>query len=138
MSDAVPSPEAGRRYVLAALLLLALTELAITAAYVVRIGTDRLPQQIVRFLLVLGLGYALLRRQQWARWLTVVLLLLGAWMLTGPLLASGSFSGERLPGSLVLLALFVGYGLIIRGFLFSNSVRAFFASRPIEPGTPAA
>lgn len=103
-----------------------------------RIGPDRLPQQIVRFLLLLGLGYALLHRQQWARWVTVILLLLGAWTLTGPLLASSAFSGDQLWGSVALLALFVGYGIIVRGFLFSDSVRAFFASPPVEPGTPPA
>jgi hypothetical protein len=136
VSDPASSPEVGRRYVLAVALLLALTEIAITAAYVVRIGTDRLPQRVVRFLLLLGLAYALLRRHQWARWVTVILLLLGAWALTGPLLASGAFSGDQLWGSLALLALFVGYGVIVRGLLFSTSVRAFFASRAIEPGTP--
>ena len=36
-----------------------------------------------------------------------------------------------------LFVLFV-VSITLAGFLFSNSVRAFFASRPIEPGAPAA
>jgi hypothetical protein len=136
VSEPVASPGIGRRYVLAAVLLLVATEVAITAAYVLRIGPDRLPQQVIRLLLLLGLGYALLRRQRWARWVTVILLLLGAWMLTAPLLATGSFSGDQLWPSLALLVLFVGYGVIIRGFIYSNSVRAFFAQRPVDGEPP--
>ena len=69
--------------------------------------------------------------------MTAILLLLGAWTLTAPLLAIGSFSGDQLWSSLALLVLFVGYGVIIRGFLYSNSVRAFFAQRLVEGEPPA-
>lgn len=132
-----PSPAAGRRYVLAAVAILLLFELGVTGAYVVLLGTGRLPQQAVRFLLLVGLCYALLRRQRWARWVTVALLLLG--QVTAPLLAAGAFSSGRLPGTLVLLALLVPYGVVI-SLLFVASVRTFFAgaAEPSDPGASPA
>jgi hypothetical protein len=129
VEEASESPESahiGRRYVLAAVIALVLTELAVTGAYVARLGTGQLPQQTIRFILVLGLGYALLKRKSWARWVTVVLLLIACWILTKPLLTRGAFAGDRLLRTLPLLALFVGYGIIVRGFIYSQSVWAYF------------
>ena len=142
MSNAtVASAEMGRRYVLAAVALLVAVELVVIAAHLAQVGTDRLPQQSIRVLLLLGLGVALLRRQVWARWLTVALLLWGAWILTRPILAPGAFSGDVVWRTLPLLALFVGYGVVVRGMIYSASVRAYFA-RPTagdaaEPSSPA-
>ncbi len=126
MSESSESVRIGRYYVTAAVVALVVTELLVTGAYVARIGTERLPQQAIRFVLVVGLGYALLRGKMWARWVTLALLLLACWMLTAPILARGAFAGDQLWRTLPLLALFVGYGLIIRGFLYSQGVRAYF------------
>ena len=135
------SPDAarfGRYYVLAAVIALALTEIVVTGAYVARIGTDRLPQQVIRFLLVLGLGYALMRRKMWARWVTLILLLLACWTLTAPLLRRGAFAQGQVWRTLPLLAMFVGYGLIVRGFLYSESVHAYFTqARNSDAETPS-
>lgn len=122
----------GRRYVMAAVGLLLLVELTVSGAFIAKFGAERLPQQVVRLLLVVGLGYALLKRRHWARWITVALLVLGCWVLTKPLLAPGAFSGSRLGGSLWLLGLFVAYGLVVRGLIFSSSVQAFFKSGDVS------
>ena len=124
--------EIGRRYVFAACALLLLAHLGAVLIYVTRVGTDRLPQQLGRTLTTLALCYFLLRGYTAARWIVVGLCLLGLFTLAGPLLSEGAFRGERLPGTLVLLALFVGYGVIGRGFLYSQSVRAFFRARTLD------
>lgn len=139
MADAAESARIGRYYVLAAAIALAVTEIVVTTAYVMRIGTDRLPQQVIRFLLTLGLGYALMRRKMWARWVTLLLLLAACWTLTAPLLARGAFAQGQAWRTLPLLMMFVGYGVIIRGFLYSQSVHAYFdRSLHAESATPAA
>jgi hypothetical protein len=133
-------PKVGRRYVLAAVALLVTVDLVVLVGYLARIGTDRLPQQLVRLLLLLGLCWALLRGRQWARWLTVVLLFGGLWVGMGVLGQPGAFGRERLPGTLGMLTLYVGYGIVARGLIWSASVRAFFRNRRADdpPPTPAA
>ena len=131
-------PEVGWRYVLAAAGLLVAADLAVLAGYVARIGTDRLPQQLVRLLILLGLCWALLRGRQWARWLTVALLLGGLWVGIGVLGRPGAFARPNLPGTLAMLALYLCYGVVARGLIWSASVRAFFRARRPGGAPPAA
>lgn len=128
-TEEVADPEIGRRYVLAAVGLLVSANLVVLVGYLVRIGTDRLPQQSVRLLLLLGLCWALLRGRQWARWLTVVLLFGALWVGMGVFGRPGAFARENLLGTLGLLALYVCYGVVGRALIWSASVRAFFRNR---------
>jgi hypothetical protein len=122
-------PEIGRRYVLAAIALMALTSVTTTVLYVARIGTDRLPQQAGRLVILFAVGYFMLQRRQWARWLMVIFLALAVWTGLGVVLRANAFAAGNLRGTLPMLALTVGYGVILRGLLYSASVRAFFGAR---------
>jgi hypothetical protein len=130
----------GRHYVRLAAALLVLLSVAATALYLVRVGPDKLPQQGGRLLLTVGLGYALTRGKAWARWLTVLLVFLGLFTVAPAFAGADAFRPPRLGGTLVLLAMFVAYGVVGRLMLWSASVRTFFrASRPsrAEPAAPA-
>lgn len=124
------SAEQGRRYVLLAIGLLVASDVAVTALFVARVGTERLPQQIVRLVLLLGLGYALMRRRRWARWVTFALMLAALWVIAPHVLSAGAFARDRLAATLPLLVLWVVYGLVARGLIYSESVRAYFAPPP--------
>jgi hypothetical protein len=119
----------GRTYVRIAAAALVLTSVATIALYVARAGTGRLPQQAVRLALTVGLAFALTRGQRWARWVTLVLLFLGLFVIVPVFRDPEAFRGPKLAGTLVVLALWVTYGLIGRGLLYSASVGAFFRAR---------
>ena len=124
---------AGRRFVEIAATFLVAVSLATVAVHLVRLGPARLPQQVVRLLLTAGLAYALLQGRRWARWLTVALCAVG---FAGVIVPLGRIAFRTLPvlPSLVLLGLALGYGIVARGLLYSESVRGFFAaSRPPSP-----
>jgi len=70
--------------------------------------------------------YFLYQGARWARWLTVVLIVL-ALMVALPAFRGGAWTAERLPGTLALLALVIVYGVVGRGLLYSESVAAFLA-----------
>lgn len=122
----------GRRYLLVALSFLALTSLAVTATYLVRIGPGQLPQQLTRLALLLALGYFVLRGQPWARWVLLLLLLGGLWVAIPVLTRDGAFARDNLAGTLALLTMYVGYGVVARGLLYSESVRAFFRFHKLD------
>ena len=105
---------------------LLLMSISTVVTYVVRVGTGELPTQVARILLTAGLGYALTQGLSWARWLAVLSLLGGMFVVVPVFRAPDAFSGQKLTGTLVLLALFVTYGILARGLLYSDSVRAFF------------
>ena len=116
----------GRIYIQIAAGVLLLTSILTVVAYVIRLGTGQLPVQLVRIVLTAGLGYALIRGKRWARWLTVLLMLAGMYLVVPAFWVDGAFQSPKLPGTLLLLGLFVAYGVIGRGLLYSESVRAFF------------
>jgi hypothetical protein len=128
----------GRTYVRIAAAALVLTSVLTVLAYAVRLGTHQLPQQVVRIALTAGLGYALTRGQRWARWVTVLLLLAGMFVVVPVFADPLAFSREKLAGTLIVLAMFVTYGLIGRGLLYSTSVRAFFRAHRDGIGSAAA
>jgi hypothetical protein len=127
----------GRRYVqLAATAFVALSLLSI-AVYVARLGAGWLSQQAVRLALTVALAIGLVRGQAWARWLTLAACVLGL-AAAMPAFAGDAFTEPRLPGTLALLAMFVAYGFIARGLVWSESVRAFFrAHGAVRPDTAA-
>jgi hypothetical protein len=96
--------------------------------YLVRIGPDRLPQQLVRFALTLGLAYALIRGRQWARWLTSALLLLAVVALAPGVLTSAAFDGGRIGRTLVLLTMAALYTAVAGVLIWSPGVAEFFRS----------
>lgn len=119
----------GRTYVRIAAGALLATSIASVLLFVARFGTVQLPQQIVRVALTAGLAHALTRGQRWARWVTVLLLFAGLFIVVPVFRDPDAFRGSRLAGTLVILAVWVTYGLIGRGLLYSASVRAFFHAR---------
>jgi hypothetical protein len=116
----------GLIYVRIAAAALLVTSIVTVVMYVVRLGTAQLPQQLVRIGLTAALGYALQRGHRWARWITVLLLFAGMTAVLGLFGDPEAFSRKKLPGTLGILAMFVTYGIIARGLLHSESVRAFF------------
>ncbi len=119
----------GRTYVRIAAGALVLTSMATNALHVVRAGTGQLPQQGVRLALTIGLALALVRGQRWARWVTIALLFAGLFIVVPVFRDPDAFRSPKLGDTLIVLALWVTYGLIGRGLLYSASVRAFFRAR---------
>ena len=116
----------GRTYVrIVAAAFVAISVLTVTV-HVARFGPAKLPQQSVRVVLTLGLAYALTQGKAWARWTTLVLLFLGMFVVVPVFRDPRAFHMPQLPATLVVLALFVAYGIIGRTLLYSQSVRAFF------------
>ena len=117
-----PQVESGRRLVLAVIVAsLTLSVLAIVAFNIAR-GPERLPQQIVRLLLTVGLCVFLYRGANWARWVAGILFVLAG-------------LGSLLGGVAVLSTSMAGLLLIVMGFvylasavvlLFVPAVRAYF------------
>lgn len=88
-----------------------------------KIGPQRLPQQVVRFVLTVLLTVCLYRGVGWARWLSVILFgLAGVGALGVGLLAD---TGARL----VLLVMGVCYVVCGGVLLLSKAVAAFFAQQ---------
>lgn len=85
-------------------------------------GPERLPQQIIRFLLTAGLCVFLYRGANWARWVGGVLFALGALgsLLGGLALLSTSIAGVLL---LVMCLVYSASAVIL---LFVPTVRAYF------------
>jgi hypothetical protein len=110
---------------LAAWALIAMSVLTVLV-YVVVVGPGKLSQQSVRLLLTVGLASALIRGFRWARWLAVLLVLLGCLTAVGQVLAL-SRSGVRpfLP-IVVLAAMSSVYVWVGRLLLWSPEVSAFF------------
>lgn len=112
-------PEAGRRLVLAIIVAsLALSVLAILVFNVAR-GPERLPQQIVRFLLTVGLCVFLYRGANWARWVAGILFTLGG-------------VGSLLVGSVALTTSLAGLLLIAMGLIYAGSAVVLFFVPPVQ------
>lgn len=116
------SIEAGRKLVVTvAAVAIAISFLTVTFN-VVR-DPDRLPQQLVPFGLTLGLCAYLVRGRSWARWISVLLFLIGG---IGAVLVSLGLFGKSM-GAWAMLTMGVAY-LYCTLELSSPSVRAFFGS----------
>jgi hypothetical protein len=128
IGDAVQQPFSmvrGRRAALLVFAIFAGIELAVLVGYLVRVGPDRLVQHTVRLALAVLLGWALVRRQAWARWVTLVLLALGL-VLSAPALLQLWRNGQT-TALAVVGVLWAGY--IAVGFLLlSRDLRGYVTS----------
>lgn len=79
----------GARLILLSIALMLLTSLTVMTYYIVEIGTDRLPNQIVRFLVTCVLCREIYRRKSWARWLTLLLCCAAVYVAIGPIAEYG-------------------------------------------------
>jgi hypothetical protein len=118
----------GERFVEIAATFLVAVSLVTIVFYVWRLGPGKLPVQLVRLALTGGLAYALARGQAWARWVTVALVVLTFVALLPPV-ARDLFRTTPVLESVGMLSVFIGYGIVGRGLLYSRSVRVFFAAR---------
>ena len=125
----------GRQFLVVAVAFLLVASVATTILYVVRVGPEKLPQQGTRLVLTAMLGYALLRGHAWARWVLVVLMMIALFAVVPFFLSPGAFAPDRLRSTLPLLGLYLGYAIIARGLLYSESVRAFFRAHR-DPAPP--
>lgn len=130
--------ERGRRFVRIAAGALVVLELFTIALFIHRVGTDKLPQQGGRLVLTVILAVYLARGRPIARWITFAVSALAV-LVVVPAFAGDAFSMPKLPGTLGILVLFLTYGVIARGMIWSESVRAFFRAAKtshINAGAP--
>ena len=122
--------ERGRRLVVLVIVACLTLSVLVIFAYNIIVGSDTLPQQIVRLILTAGLCIFLYRGANWARWVASVLFALGglfslfAWLIIPSI---------RLTGLLQLVMGLV-YGAIAIVLLFVPTVRAHFGVRKTEAG----
>ncbi|MCP4093407.1 MAG: hypothetical protein GY747_08160 [Planctomycetes bacterium] len=91
--------------VLVAIALILLNSMAANVYYLLEVGTDELPKQGLRFLLTCALCREIYRRKTWARWLTVILLSVAAYLFIDQL------GGLDVLSTLAFLNI-VGFGLL--------------------------
>lgn len=120
------SPDTGARKVYLVVGILVAIEILILLGYFFRIGSDKLAAQSVRLTLTLGLGYALIRRQEWARWTWLLLLVIGLWNGGGRWLFVWR-NGNAL-GIAAYSALMTGYIIAARTLLWSDDLHAYMDS----------
>jgi hypothetical protein len=120
----VPQREAGRRLVLAVIVASLALEVLTIALFNLQLGPARLPQQIIRFLLTIGLCIFLYRGANWARWLAGVL-----FALVGPIsLVLGLGTLPMTSGSLLLIVIGTVYMACAVILLFVPRVRMYYGA----------
>jgi hypothetical protein len=115
--------ERGRKLLIINIALVLTISVATIAFYASNVGTGRLPTQVVRLLITIGLCWGLYRGSKVARYLMAVLLSLGfALALVGlpAVLRSGNAGGILIVGSMVAAYFFVAATLF-----WSSSIVAF-------------
>jgi hypothetical protein len=124
-----PQTKAGRSLVLAVIVAtVTLSVLSIVAFNMVR-GSERLPQQIARLVLTLGLCVFHYRGANWARWAAGILFAMGGVAsLLGVVALSTSMAG------LLLLVMGSVYGACAAVLLFVPTVRAYFGAASAKAG----
>jgi uncharacterized membrane protein len=101
--------------------------IGITIAYVLRVGTDSLPIQSLRFVLTILLVWLLYRGHAWARWL--MLALAGVAVFIGMGVTQTLFSRGETAEGLVMALLTVGYFIVARTLLWSPGIGPFQAAQ---------
>ena len=129
----------GRQYIWIAIGFLAVASVVVAAAYVYRFGLDRahLSRLMIRWSILALLGAFMLQGRAWARWVTVALMVVALYTTFPAFMRPGAWSGGALPGTLAVLAVYIGYFAIARGLIYSKSVRAFFRAHRRRPISPA-
>jgi len=131
----------GKAFLLTVVVAIVILALLTVTFHVIAIGPTKLPQQLVRLLFTLAMCHYLYRGRAWAKWFTIVVLLIGS--------VSGVVTGVPALGKspLVLYLLFISsvYGLSAIALLFSSSISAFLqyqrlrgqgaGSQPVNPAT---
>ena len=119
-----PQREVGRRIVLAVIVATLTMSVLIIVTFNAVQGPQRLPQQIVRFFLTVGLCVFLYRGANWARWVAGILFAMAG-------------LGSLLGGVAALTTSMAGLGLLVMGLVYVAStvvlllvptVRAFFGA----------
>ncbi|REJ94820.1 MAG: hypothetical protein DWQ34_07680 [Planctomycetota bacterium] len=116
--------EVGRKRLLKYMALWFTVSLGVFVSYLQFVGTDRLPQQIVRFILTVLLFWWLYNGSNVARWLCIVLFWVGGTVMA--MLAPGMFRVDTLRGvstfcdALVML-------FFVRTLIWSLEVKLFLA-----------
>ena len=129
----------GRRIVLAIIVAILAIDTFVIVWSNVGSGTELTPQQVVRFVLTVGLCVFLYRGANWARWVTVVLFgLAGLAGLMGGIGLSYSYRevAARDGGGLLLIVMGLVYVASVIALLFVPTVRAYFdpITDPVGPG----
>jgi len=114
--------ESGRRLVLLVIVISLTFSVLVIVTFNILLGPENLPQQIVRFLLTVGLCAFLYKGANWARWVASILFgLAGLQGLIGGLVAlSTSTAGLLL---IVMGLVYVASAIVL---LFIPAVRAYF------------
>ena len=87
------------------------------------IETKKLIQQIIRFLLTVGLLIVVYRGIKWAKILLIVLFSLA---ILGAIIGLISIDSDSFVGKVPLLVMILVYSIAVYHFGFSNSFKAFF------------
>jgi hypothetical protein len=111
----------GQTIILSFIALILLISLGVITMYVSARGTERLPAQIVRFVLTAALSFGVYQGSVTAKWILVVLMMLGGAMGLG-----AAFGGN--PAALVfgvgLAAVYLSFAIVL---IASPSVNAFLS-----------
>jgi hypothetical protein len=128
----------GKRYLQISVGFLVISSVVVSTLMLASRGMSVLPQHVVRTALLLLLCHQLLKGRRWARWVLVAILAAALFIAFPALVRPDSYTRSALPGTLPVLCMYVGYAVIARGLLWSDSVRAFFrASRSSSSGDAA-
>jgi hypothetical protein len=119
--------ERGRNDVTRAAGIMIGLSIGITIAYVLRVGTDALPRQIIRFALTVLLLWLLYRGHAWVRWLTLVLVGVAVFMAAG--VTQTLFSAGRTVEGLAMTIVALGYFIVARTLLWSPGIGPFQAAQ---------
>jgi presenilin-like A22 family membrane protease len=118
----------GRRIVLAVIVATLTLSVLSIFTYNVRLGQERITQQIIRYLLTIGLCVLLYKGANWARW--VMGSLLG---YTGVLAMFGGIAFSFNPRfSLLLIVMGMVYLAAAAALFFIPAVRAYFSQKKIK------
>jgi hypothetical protein len=123
-------PETGRRLVLAVIVASLTLSVLVIVAFNLGRGPERLPQQIVRLLLTIGLCVFLYRGANWARWVAGLLFALGG---LGSLLGGLAALSTGMAGLLLIVMglVYVGSAVVL---FFAPTVRAYFGAGKAKAG----
>ena len=113
----------GRRAALLVFGIFAGLELSVLLGYLVRVGPDKLVQHIIRLGIAMLLGWALVRRHAWARWVILALLAFGFVSSAVPFF---QVVRNGPPAALAVLAILWGGYLVMGGILiWSRDLRGY-------------
>jgi hypothetical protein len=102
-------------------------EIGIIIVYLVRVGTDAFPRQIVSFALTILLLWLLFRGYAWARWVLLALAGFGVFWTAGGI--QTLFSSGRTVEGVAMTIIALGYFIVARTLLWSPGIGPFQAAQ---------